>query len=107
MSKQQLSEKSPCAPQSLGFLLAKFDKTSEPEHDLAKCSQCGWKGAVAECGIRSEGDWESGYYEIHTCPKCKDGGCVDEYEMTPNQADKWQAWHRRREQTLKNPKITE
>ena len=73
--------------------LAKEDETSEPKPDLAKCSQCGWKGPVEDCGTDSEGDWESGYYDIHTCPKCDDGGCVDDYDMTPDQEARWWAWH--------------
>lgn len=68
---------------------------AEPPPDLASCSTCGWKGKVEECGNDTEGDFESGYYGIHLCTKCNDGGCVDDYNMSPEQMQKWTEWHTR------------
>lgn len=54
----------------------------EPTPNIAICSQCGWQGSVSKCEQDQEGDWENGYYMIHLCPKCEDGGCIDDYSMT-------------------------
>lgn len=70
-----------------------FMKSEEPCPDIAICSSCGWKGPISECVTESEGDWESGYYSIDLCPKCEDGGCVDDYEMTDQRADEWNLWY--------------
>ena len=67
----------------------------EPTFDVAKCSNCGWNGPVGDCETDTEGDWESGYYEIHLCPKCEDGGCVDDYDFTESQHAKWEEWCKR------------
>jgi hypothetical protein len=64
----------------------------EPNPDIAKCSYCGWKGNVNECIKGEEGDWETGYYKIDECPKCEDGGCIDDYDMTPERAKEWEEW---------------
>jgi len=69
------------------------EKDAEPKPDIAKCSICGWKGSVDDCETGREGDWESGYYDIDLCPKCEDGGCVDDYDMTPDRAAEWGKWH--------------
>lgn len=37
---------------------------------------------MTDCEIDQEGDWESGYYDIHLCPKCEDGGCIDDYDYS-------------------------
>ena len=65
----------------------------EPESDIAICSECGWEGPVSECQTDQEGDWESGYYTIHLCPKCEDGGCIDDYDMTPECLKEWEKWN--------------
>jgi len=58
-------------------------KMSEgPLPDIAICSGCEWKGHVSECKTDEEGDWENGYYIIHICPICEDGGCIDDYEYS-------------------------
>jgi len=48
----------------------------EPPVDIAICSVCGWQGVTSECDIEQDGTWEEGYYDVHLCPKCEDGGCV-------------------------------
>ena len=69
---------------------------SEPEYDIAICSICHWTGPVSECQKGRDGDWETGYYDIHLCPKCKDGGCIDDYSMTDERAREWEVWNANR-----------
>lgn len=64
----------------------------EPSPDIAVCSECGWRGSVSECETEKDGDWESGFYDAHLCPKCEDGGCIDDYSMTKEIAAEWVAW---------------
>jgi len=65
----------------------------EPLPDIAICSSCEWKGDVKDCEEDEEGDWETGYYKIHLCPKCEDGGCIDDYSMSDERAEEWRQWH--------------
>ena len=73
------------------------NNTSEPLPDIAICSQCNWCGPISECGIdeQGEGDWETGYISVDLCPKCLDGGCIDDYGMSEKQAEKWEIWWRK------------
>ena len=50
--------------------------------DIAICSVCGWRGPATECITDEEGDWESGYYKVDLCPKCEDGGSIDDYDFS-------------------------
>jgi len=59
--------------------------------DLAHCSDCGWRGPATECQKGTEGDWESGYYAVDYCPVCEDGGCIDDYDFSPEQLEKLEA----------------
>ena len=68
------------------------DEHGEPAPDIAICSECGWRGPVSECETGSDGDWETGYYTIDLCPRCEDGGCVDDYDMTPERGKEWEEW---------------
>ena len=72
------------------------DKTKEPKPDIAICSICGWRGDVSECIKGEDGDWESGYYEIDECPKCEDGGCIDDYDMSEQRLKEWEEWAKER-----------
>jgi hypothetical protein len=65
---------------------------AEPKPDIACCSSCNGRFPVSECLTEPDGDWETGYYSVHVCPKCEDGGCVDGYDMTPECAEKWNEW---------------
>jgi hypothetical protein len=47
--------------------------------NTAICSACGWEGPIADCDTETEGTWEEGFYQIHICPKCPEGGCIDDY----------------------------
>lgn len=68
---------------------------SEPEPDIAKCSKCGYEASITSFDRETEGDWENGYYDIDLCPKCDDGGCVDDYSMSEERANEWNEWHDR------------
>lgn len=72
------------------------DESVEPMPDIAICSECGWKGPVSDCETDQEGDWESGYYLIHLCPKCEDGGSIDDYDMSETQLKEWKLWDKTR-----------
>jgi hypothetical protein len=50
--------------------------------------------------VVQDGDWESGYYEVHECPVCMDGGCIDDYDYSPEQAKKLDAWFNKQKANL-------
>ena len=65
----------------------------EPLPDLACCSSCNWSGPADKCETKWEQDgWEGTPYQIHLCPKCEDGGCIDNYDMSSKQLKRWNAW---------------
>lgn len=82
-------------------------KDKEPAWDIAICSDCGWRGDINECGTEQEGDWENGYYEIHTCPKCEDGGLIEEYSMSDERAEEWNEWYERKKGHAPDCKVGE
>ena len=50
------------------------------EANVCRCSNCAWEGLVSDCEEEQEQDgWEGPTYTIHLCPKCEDGGCIDDY----------------------------
>lgn len=70
----------------------RLEVNPEPRPDIAICSECGWRGPAEGCWQDEEGDWETGYYTIDMCPKCEDGGCVDDYDMSPERVNEWWKW---------------
>jgi len=51
-----------------------------PVPDMCSCSICSWEGQVSECETGWDQDgYESEPYQIHLCPVCEDGGCIDDY----------------------------
>ena len=76
-------------------LIEEKDEDKEPAFDIAYCEECGWRGTPSECIAGEEGNWESGYYAVDYCPKCKDGGCVD-YDYTPERAKEYDEWYQRK-----------
>jgi hypothetical protein len=76
------------------------DVKNRPNGDIAVCSECGWRGPISECNVVQDGDWESGYYEVHECPVCMDGGCIDDYDYSPEQAKKLDAWFNKQKANL-------
>jgi len=48
--------------------------------DMCRCGNCGWVGKCSDCETEWESDgWEMPEYQIHLCPNCEDGGCIDDY----------------------------
>ena len=76
----------------LKILTSESLNNEEPLPDMAICSICGWKGKVSDCETDEEGDWESGYYVVHLCPVCEDGGCIDDYFMSRKKSVEWRNW---------------
>ena len=68
----------------------------EPLPDIAICSKCNWRGPVSECIIVQDEDWKTGHFDAHDCPKCEDGGCIDDYDMSIKRAIKWNYWNIKR-----------
>ena len=74
------------------------EKTKEPPADIAVCSKCSWRGPVSECDTEQDGDWETGYYTQPLCPKCPDGGCIDDYDYSPEQMELHKKYQEERQQ---------
>ena len=66
-----------------------------PQCDIAICSECGWRGLVSDCEMEEEGSYEEGYFEAPVCPKCEDGGCLDNYDYSPEQFKLFKEWEKR------------
>ena len=65
----------------------------EPTPDIAICSLCDWYGPISECIKGKEEDRETRDCPIHLCPKCDDGGCIDDYDMSPERQKEWKEWY--------------
>ena len=72
-----------------------LDKNNEPCCDIIVCGKCHGTYMLSECPTEPEGDFETGYYTIHTCPKCEDGG-EPEYNMSEQRANEWCEWNDKR-----------
>ena len=72
----------------------KNETNPEPGCDMGRCGVCGWNGPLSECPTEEDGDYESGYFTVHVCPKCEDGGEL-EYEMSENRGKEWVVWMER------------
>ena len=76
---------------SFADIILSHDADREPRPDIGVCLKCGWKGDVSDCEVDEEGNFEDGYYMIHLCPNCDDGGDID-YKMSEERAKEWQEW---------------
>ena len=59
-----------------------FNKPNkDPEPDMCKCSECGGTFKVADCEQDHDhhDGWEMPAYTEIYCPKCEEGGCVDDF----------------------------
>jgi len=83
--------------ENLSLLLKKVDLDPEPAPDIAVCSECGGRYPVEQCDVDpyGDGDWEAGYHPTLLCPSCEDGGCIDDFEMSPKRLELWYAWRDR------------
>lgn len=68
---------------------------AEPQPDRAQCSDCKRKFWIKDLETEAEGDWENGYIDVYVCPKCDDGGCIDNYQFSAKQAKRWLAWKKK------------
>lgn len=80
------------------FELLREPDDGEPLVDIAICSVCGWRGPVEECPKEKEGDYESGYNIVDLCPACEDGGCIDDYDMSPKREAEWAVWNKKQDE---------
>ena len=69
------------------------EKESQPHPDIGTCSECGWCGLLADCDTEQDGDWEHGYFEVPLCPDCDSGGCIDDFDYSPEEYIKWVQWN--------------
>ena len=69
----------------------------EPMPDMGRCSDCGWSGPLSKCPMEQDGDWETGYYDVPVCPRCDDGGCLDDYYYSWRQWWRWKRWRKKKD----------
>lgn len=51
-----------------------------PAPDMCSCGNCGWEGKAEGLEVELEQDgYEAEPYQVHLCPACEDGGCIDNY----------------------------
>lgn len=72
--------------------VADSEQKHGPSPDLVKCSDCGKTFKASECSTEVDGDWETGYYDVIVCPECEDGGCMDDWDYSPEQWKKYEEW---------------
>ena len=72
---------------------------AEPKCDIGICSDCGWRGLLTDChSYKEQESWEMpDWYWIFECPKCKDGGCIDDYDYSPERQKEWEEWKEKNE----------
>lgn len=81
--------------QDIKFDLIQPDATLEPKADKYHCYLCEYDFDIADCDEHEEGDWENGYYIVHSCPSCGDDG--GEYTMSEERAKEWCRWNKKRQ----------
>jgi len=69
------------------------DSSGEPKPDLAVCSECKGKFLVEGLETETDGSYEDGYYIVHLCPTCPDGGMIEDYTMSEDRAREWNEWN--------------
>jgi len=80
--------------QDLKFDLIQQDEMEEPKADIYHCYLCESDFDIADCDEYEDGDWENGYYTVHSCPSCgEDSG---EYTMSEERSEEWCKWNERR-----------
>lgn len=74
-------------PSLANTLLSLYAQQPEPQDgevklEVGRCSVCGtrWPVSVLIQDYGHHDGWELPAYLIHECPKCPDGGCVDDYD---------------------------
>ena len=64
-----------------------------PAPDIAICSDCGGRFKTGEYDLEWESEgWEHPEYQVPYCRKCKDGGCIDDWDFSPEQKARFNKW---------------
>lgn len=64
-----------------------------PSPDIAICTDCGGRFGLDEFKLEWEFDgWEYPEYQVAVCPVCEDGGCLDTWDFSPEQLEKYKKW---------------
>ena len=67
-----------------------------PPPDIAICSECGGRFKAGEYDLEWESDgWENPKYQVFICRVCKDGGCIDDWDYSPEQMKKYREWKKK------------
>lgn len=85
--------------QDIKFDLIQPDAALEPKPDKYHCYLCEYNFDIVDCDEHEEGDWENGYYIVHSCPSCGDSG--GEYTMSKERAEEWYKWNEKRQSTIR------
>lgn len=74
------------------FTLGKSPVTDDIKPDMGHCSDCGKGYRTTDMVL--DHDFHDGHempaYGIHQCPECPDGGCVDNYFLSPTLQKEWE-----------------
>jgi hypothetical protein len=73
---------------------------AEPGVDIIRCDACGKTFKLEDCPTIPEGDFESGFFDLHECPECVDGGEPD-YARSEERWAEWQEWDKAQEERKK------
>ena len=73
-----------------------YDKNG-PSPDKVECGQCHRKWFVKDCPTVTEGDWETGYYDVLVCPKCEDDGELDNFYFSRKQQRLYDDWFKKQD----------
>lgn len=64
-----------------------------PSPDIGICSNCGGRFGPDEYELEWESEgWEYPSYQVAVCPVCEDGGCIDDWDFSPEQQKKYKEW---------------
>ncbi len=66
----------------------------EPQFDIAYCSVCDFRGVIEDCIEEQDGDWESGYFTVHECPKCEDHSGEVSYDYSDEHLKLYLKWEK-------------
>jgi len=72
-------------------------KNFGPPPDIAICSQCGGHFHHTQCYKELESEsWEMPEeYWVYYCPVCEDGGMIDDWDYSDEQAKKYDEWSKK------------
>jgi hypothetical protein len=76
-------------------------KDQRPLPDIGICSKCSLRHKLSNCETEWDSDgWEDPTpYEVYLCPKCEDGGCIDDFEYSTKQGKAYDRWEKRNKES--------